>query len=148
MNSAILPPPSDPAERRAARLRTPRLARELKTMAVMLHIYCRDHHGGAALDDEHLCEACSGLLDYARRRLAGCPFGTDKPTCVNCQIHCYGMRQREATRVVMRYAGPRMLLRHPLLAWAHVIDGKRPAPPKPRGAPTARAGSKDPAPPG
>jgi hypothetical protein len=31
----------------------------------------------------------------------------------------------------MRYAGPRMLLRHPVLALRHVADGKRPAPPKP-----------------
>jgi hypothetical protein len=33
---------------------------------------------------------------------------------------------------MMRYAGPRMMWRHPLLALSHVLDGKRPAPPKPR----------------
>jgi hypothetical protein len=39
----------------------------------------------------------------------------------------------------MRYAGPRMLWRHPLLALAHlVVDGRRPAPPKPRGTPVAK----------
>jgi len=100
-------------------------------MAVMLRIYCRDHHGAATADGDGLCAECAGLLDYARKRLAGCPFGADKPTCANCQIHCYGARQREATRVVMRYAGPRMLLSHPLLALAHVVDGKRPVPPRP-----------------
>ena len=73
-------------------------------------------------------------VDLARRRLAGCPYGPEKPTCANCQIHCYGPQQREATRVMMRYAGPRMMWRHPLLAIAHVLDGKRPAPPKPRAA--------------
>lgn len=148
MDSTPIPLPSDAAERRAARLRTPRLARELKTVAAMLQIYCRGHHGGAAPGDGHLCEACSGLLDYARKRLAACPFGPDKPTCANCRIHCYGARQREATRVVMRFAGPRMVLSHPLLALAHVIDGKRPAPPRPRGARSAQAGSQDPAAPG
>jgi hypothetical protein len=35
---------------------------------------------------------------------------------------------------MMRYAGPRMMWRHPVLAIAHVLDGKRPAPPKPRAA--------------
>jgi hypothetical protein len=28
-------------------------------------------------------------------------------------------------RAMMRYAGPRMLLRHPILAVLHLFDGKR-----------------------
>ena len=40
------------------------------------------------------------------------------------------MRQR--VREVMIYAGPRMLLRHPVLALLHlVVDERRPAPAKP-----------------
>jgi hypothetical protein len=113
---------------RRARLLRPRLARELKTIRAMLHVYCRDHHGGCAL-----CADCEALHDYAEKRLAGCPYGEDKPTCTNCRIHCYGPAQREEVRQVMRYAGPRMLLRHPYLAIMHIADGKRPAPPKPRG---------------
>lgn len=117
------------AEDRRARLLKPRLARELKTIRAMLQIYCRDHHGGAAL-----CEECANLAAYAEKRLAGCPYGEDKPTCANCQIHCYGPAQREQVRVMMRYAGPRMTLRHPYLALMHVmVDSKRKAPPKPRG---------------
>jgi hypothetical protein len=143
MDPAAPPPPSAAAARRAARLATPRLKRELKTMAVMLGVYCRDHHDSAAGGAAGLCAECAELFDYARKRLAACPFGADKPTCANCQIHCYGPRQREATRVVMRYAGPRMLLGHPLLAIAHVVDGKRPAPPKPRGARPASAQPED-----
>jgi hypothetical protein len=122
------------AERRAARLASGRLARELQTIGAMLRIYCRDHHGGADRNEAHLCTECADLLDYARKRLAGCPYGPEKPTCTNCQIHCYGPQQREAARVMMRYAGPRMMWRHPLLAIAHVLDGRRPAPPKPRAA--------------
>jgi hypothetical protein len=41
----------------------------------------------------------------------------------------------------MRYAGPRMLLRHPVLAVMHVVDGRRPAPPRPNEASTAAATS-------
>ena len=33
---------------------------------------------------------------------------------------------RERVRVVMRYAGPRMLLRHPILAILHLRDEKLP----------------------
>lgn len=112
-------------------------------MVAMLRIFCRDHHRGEADHADGLCTVCAGLLDYTRRRLAACPFGAAKPTCVNCQIHCYGPQQREATRTVMRYAGPRMLLRHPLLALAHVIDGRRPAPPKPRGTAVAPRAADD-----
>jgi len=37
---------------------------------------------------------------------------------------------RERIRSVMRYAGPRMMYRHPLLAFHHLIDGMRKAPSK------------------
>jgi hypothetical protein len=121
------------AEARLARLVTPRLARELKTIRAMLSIACHDWHGTA----EGLCAECEELAEYAAKRLALCPYGADKPTCVNCRIHCYGPRQREQVRETMRYAGPRMMLRHPYLAVMHVVDGRRPAPPKPNEAPAA-----------
>jgi hypothetical protein len=123
------------AEARLARLVTPRLARELKTIRAMLRIACHDRHGTA----DGLCAECEELADYAAKRLALCPYGADKPTCVNCRIHCYGPRQREQVRETMRYAGPRMMLRHPYLAVMHVVDGRRPAPPRPNEAPAAAA---------
>lgn len=116
-------------------MQTPRLKRELDTVTAMLRIHCRDHHAAAG---DGLCDRCATLQAYARKRLALCPYGPEKPTCVNCPIHCYGRRQREEMRDVMQYAGPRMLLRHPLLAIAHLVDGRRPAPPRP-GAPAASA---------
>lgn len=125
------PPVSEGAARRAARLATPRLQREMSTLSAMLAIHCRAHHGALSRDEQGLCGECAGLMDYARKRLAACPFGADKPTCANCQIHCYGPRQREQVREVMRFSGPRMLWQHPVLALAHLlVDGRRPAPPK------------------
>jgi len=38
---------------------------------------------------------------------------------------------REKVREVMRYSGPRMILRHPWLALMHVVDKRHVAPPKP-----------------
>jgi hypothetical protein len=32
---------------------------------------------------------------------------------------------RERVREVMRYAGPKMLTRHPVLAIGHIIDGRK-----------------------
>jgi hypothetical protein len=48
---------------------------------------------------------------------------------------------RERVTAVMRYAGPRMLLRHPWLALRHLLDGLRPAPPHPRESRRRRDGA-------
>jgi hypothetical protein len=98
-----------------------RIRRELDTVRAMVRIYCRDNHAGGA----ELCEECRTLWDYARRRVECCPFRSEKPTCLNCAVHCFQPSMRERIRTVMRYAGPRMPWRHPLLALLHVLDGKR-----------------------
>jgi hypothetical protein len=101
-----------------------RLRREQRTIAAMLRLYCRDHHGSR----DALCHDCKGLGAYAAQRLRACPFQAEKPACNHCEVHCYSARMRERVRTVMRYAGPRMLLRHPLLAIRHLLDERRPAP--------------------
>jgi hypothetical protein len=102
-----------------------RRARELKTIEAMVRMYCRGH--GHA-QDRILCTSCAELCEYAARRLARCVFGDAKPTCSNCVVHCYNAGMREHIRSVMRWAGPRMLLRHPILGIAHLIDERRPVP--------------------
>ncbi len=106
-----------------------RLAREARTVEAMVRMYCRDRHG----DGEELCPACRELLAYAWRRLERCPFGEGKTTCARCPVHCYKPDMRERMRAVMRYAGPRMLLSHPLLALQHLLDGRRKVPARPAG---------------
>lgn len=102
-----------------------RRARELRTIAAMIRLYCRghDHQGGPPL-----CASCAELLEYATRRLERCVFGDAKPTCTNCLVHCYSADMREQVRIVMKWAGPRMAWRHPILAFFHLLDGRRPAP--------------------
>ena len=102
-----------------------RRARERDTIAAMIAMYCRAHHRPT---DAMLCEDCGVLHDYARRRLQRCVFGDAKPTCARCTVHCYKATMRERIRQVMRWAGPRMLWRHPVLALWHEIAGRRPAP--------------------
>jgi hypothetical protein len=101
-----------------------RMARERRTMYAMILMYCQDHHH----TDETFCAECDALHTYAMARLDRCPFGGNKPTCANCPIHCYKPDMREKARQVMRYAGPRMLKRHPFLAILHLLDGFRKAP--------------------
>ncbi len=73
--------------------------------------------------------AARSLFEYASYRLAKCPYGEEKPTCQKCPIHCYTRDKREQMQEVMRFAGPRMLLSHPILAVRHLLDEKKTAPP-------------------
>ena len=122
LNATTTSPASEDA---ATQAQSAQHAREWKTIVVMLRMYCRAHHG---VTNASLCRECQDLHDYARRRLERCVFGDAKPTCANCTVHCYKATMRERVRLVMSWAGPRMLWRHPVLAVWHVIDGRRPAP--------------------
>ena len=44
-----------------------------------------------------------------------------KTFCSNCKVHCYKPEMRARIQEVMRYAGPRMIFYHPLLAILHTI---------------------------
>ena len=99
-----------------------RLRREFRTLEHMTGIYCSDHHGTGTNSP---CEECRDFLAYAEQRLLKCPYGQEKPTCAKCPIHCYKRVQKEQARVIMRYAGPRMMLRHPWLSLLHLVDKLR-----------------------
>jgi hypothetical protein len=103
----------------------PRRERERATIAAMLQMYCRAHHRSK---DKALCPACALLDGYAAQRLERCRFGEAKPACAKCPVHCYKADMRTQVRQVMRWAGPRMLWRHPLMAIRHLIDGRTAAP--------------------
>jgi predicted amidophosphoribosyltransferase len=100
------------------------MQREAKTIETMMRIYCRGQHES----QEALCAECRELLDYANLRLEKCPYQENKTTCAKCPIHCYKPEMRDQVRSVMRYAGPRMLYRHPILTLFHFLDGRREKP--------------------
>lgn len=90
-----------------------RLENELKTAKVMIKMFCRRRHG------RDLCVDCRDLMNYVEKRLEKCPHGPGKPACSKCEIHCYKPQMRARIREVMRFAGPRMILTHPVLAFRH-----------------------------
>lgn len=94
------------------------MQKEYKTIAAMISLYCRECHKTRGDD---LCFSCRELLTYAKSRLDKCPFGDDKPTCGKCPVHCYKPERRKQIQQVMRYAGPRMMRSHPLLAVRHLM---------------------------
>lgn len=94
------------------------LKKEYKTINAMINLYCREVHQTGAGE---VCLPCRELLAYAEAKLRQCPYAEDKPTCAACPIHCYKPERRAQMQQVMRYAGPRMLRSHPLLAVRHLL---------------------------
>ncbi len=103
------------AESRPERTEDPHIALEKRTIGAMVGIYCRGRHSPG----EGICSECRELLDYALARLDRCPMGGDKSTCAQCSVHCYRPEMRARVKEVMRFAGPRMVYRHPVLALRH-----------------------------
>ncbi len=95
-----------------------RTEREILTVQKMIGIYCRGSHGRRTA----LCDECRALSAYAAQRVEKCPFGERKPVCSQCPIHCYAPAMKERIGRVMRYSGPKMTYRHPILALRHLID--------------------------
>ena len=98
-----------------------RTSREKKTLQVMIKMNCHAHHNTTS----ELCDECNDLLNYAFKRIEKCKFLPDKPACNECPVHCYNPVMREKIRIVMRFAGPRMILRHPYYAIMHLLDKKK-----------------------
>ncbi|WP_278540481.1 nitrous oxide-stimulated promoter family protein [Collinsella intestinalis] len=123
--------------------------REQEIVSQMIALYCKGNHSahrsvslrerggemrqmreGAALRERgsgerwDLCPECAELEAYAHARSERCPFMEEKTFCSNCTVHCYRPEMRERIRTVMRYAGPRMLFHHPVMAIRHMIESQ------------------------
>lgn len=91
------------------------IARQKHVIELMVRMYCRDNHRS----ESDLCDECGLLLEYACIRLDNCRFGNNKPSCRKCPVHCYSRSRRDEIRKVMKYAGPRMIVYHPVEAVRH-----------------------------
>lgn len=92
-----------------------RIEYEKRVVRTMIGIYCKAHHKFR----DGLCEECEELATYYERRVERCPLGENKLSCKICKIHCSEQMHREKIRQVMRFAGPRMIFSHPLMALRH-----------------------------
>ena len=93
-----------------------RIQEEKWLVEQMIHLYCRQQEGHT-----QLCPNCRKLLVYAHYRLDKCHYGGKKPTCKKCPTHCYQPEMKEKIKKVMRWAGPRMILHHPLATVKHLL---------------------------
>ena len=88
-----------------------RIEREKRTVAVMVKMYCDHYHDKVGA----ICSDCDELTKFANERINRCIFQKDKPVCSGCQVHCYRTDMRDKIKTVMRFAGPKMMFRHPIL---------------------------------
>ena len=95
--------------------------REKRLVSQMIALYCQKKHGS----EGGLCPECAELSHYAAERSEHCPFMETKTFCSNCKVHCYKPEMREKIRQVMRFAGPRMIFHHPIVAVRHVLESKK-----------------------
>ena len=90
---------------------------EKEVIRLMIQVYCSGNKHGSG---KELCEGCNELFHYASLRIDKCPFMETKTFCSNCKVHCYRAEKREEIKKVMRYAGPRIIFRHPILVLRHM----------------------------
>lgn len=95
--------------------------REKELVHEMIRLYCRGNHGIKG----SLCPACAKLAAYAAERSDRCPFMETKTFCSNCTVHCYKSEMRLRIQAVMRYSGPRMVFRRPVVALRHLMETKK-----------------------
>ncbi len=94
-----------------------RKEREIRTLETMIRMYCRAKHH----PEKDLCDSCADIFSYATLKYHHCVFGENKPVCTVCPVHCYNREKREKIREIMRFSGPRMIIRHPVMAVDHLI---------------------------
>ncbi|MBN1799652.1 MAG: nitrous oxide-stimulated promoter family protein [Spirochaetales bacterium] len=88
------------------------LKNEKKTVKAMMEMFCSAHH-----KREHgLCPECNIIFEYAESRIDKCRFKSQNLVCSECRVHCFRPEMREKIKVIMRYSGPRMVWKHPVLA--------------------------------
>lgn len=93
---------------------------EKKLVSLMIELYRKGHKNQEGIDEE-----CQELITYSDARIDTCPYMETKTFCSKCKTHCYKPDMREKIKQVMRYAGPRMLFHHPVMAIKHLIEEKR-----------------------
>ncbi|MFH0850665.1 MAG: nitrous oxide-stimulated promoter family protein [Candidatus Bathyarchaeota archaeon] len=94
------------------------IEKDSRVLAKFIEVYCRTKHRDADKTVHEydpvirpaLCPDCHELLSYSIRRRELCPQDP-KPTCKNCEIHCYRPEMRTRIRGVMRHSGMHMILR-------------------------------------
>ncbi len=90
---------------------------EKEVIEIMTKLYCKKQHGS-----KELCTDCSNLLEYACFRIDKCRYKETKTFCSFCKTPCYKPNMKEQIKTVMKYSGPRLIFKKPILVFNHVHE--------------------------
>ena len=100
---------------------------EIRLVDLMIDLYAAAHRHEPSKSNAEVIDAAvpdiEALKAYTHKRIEQCRYRSkqEKPFCNVCPVHCYKPEMRRQIRAVMRYSGPRMLFRHPVLSLQHLI---------------------------
>ena len=100
---------------------------EVRLVDSMIDLYATAHRYDSSKSDMEVIEAAvpdiESLKAYTHKQIEQCRYRGkhEKPFCNVCPVHCYKPEMRRQIRAVMRYSGPRILFRHPILSLQHLI---------------------------
>lgn len=95
-----------------------KIDKEKDIVKIMVMMYSKGHDKIPYEKNEELKK----LYAYCQARLERCPYKEKKSFCSNCKIHCYEKNKRQQIKAVMKYSGPRMLFKHPILLIKHSMQ--------------------------
>ena len=68
-----------------------------------------------------LCPECLDLVKESAKHTNRCRHLAYKTFCHHCPTPCYAQSAREKIRPIMRYSGPRIMTRHPVLGVQYMV---------------------------
>lgn len=101
------------------------IKRDIETVSNFIQIYCEEKHRDREKNQYNapdkiikylnvtalrLCDECTTLLGYSASKRIVCPYDP-KPSCKNCETHCYRNGFRERIKEIMRFSGMHMIKR-------------------------------------
>ena len=87
--------------------------KDIQVLKEFIQIYCDTKHRDREKTLENkvsLCDECHDTLNYSSMRRENCPLDP-KPTCKNCEIHCYRTEYRQRIKEIMRHSGMALIKR-------------------------------------
>ncbi len=85
---------------------------EKKAIRKAFGAYCHSHHNTSG---KNMCSKCNALLMTVMVKIQRCPYGITKPVCQVCETPCFGAKQTQQFRTIMKGSQKKMFFFHPLI---------------------------------
>ena len=92
-----------------------KIDKDRRVLEAMGSIYCQGNHADAQKDEGGMCPECRATIENTLSRAASCPYGHQ-----DCKTHCQRGDAQIRIKAIMRYAAPKMMFRHPIMAFEYL----------------------------